>query len=792
MFLAPWFILGGLAAAAGPVIIHLMHRRRYKVVHWAAMEFLMQAVRRNRRMFEIRDVLLMLLRMACLLLFAVGMARPYFAGNGVTSYTPVHAVLVVDNSLSMEYTVLDRSLLDEARRRAEELIDTLPRGSRVTVLPTCRGDAPRWQVAYRNPEEARGALEAIGIVDRRADLASALAAAGEAARDLSEPATKRIVVFSDQQAINFPDRPPDALDLPCPVEFVSVPPSAVENAAVVRLASQDAVVTRGTPTVFVATISFQGPSLRNGVQVALAVDGSIAATRTVDLAPGEIREVEFPPVLLDAPAAEDGVGFAAVEVSLPPDNLAGDDVFTRMVPVLDRLPVVFVDQLGQAEDPAGNRYGETYRLRRLLAAAEGSTAASGNAIRHASINDLSRELLADARLVVLAGVRSPGEAAPLLREYVEQGGRLLLAAGGEFDPLPWNDLAWAEGEGVLPAPLKLVCVGEIPQQAQGDLEPFQIDFATCTGDSFFLEGVARSELEELYRQAWFFKAVEVDEQAAETALAPSGEAATGKANTPAEATSIDTSEGPDGRVPRWLTWGNSWQHAAELPRGSGTCNVLARFNNGVPFVVDRRIGRGRVVFVSSGVFRDWNTMTASAAVLYYDRLMRDLLYETLPHRNLGTGETFSLVLPDAYRDARCRMIDTQGDAHSIPIGAFDATRWGVFIDGFPRRGEYRVLLETTAGEVGVSGGSGEPTRRRGLRLAAFGPAEESQLEYADQETIARLMGKKETTLDSQAAAIGGLGRNGSEWWRWFVLAALFGLLLEMAFLAPRRREVPAP
>ncbi|MBC7351188.1 MAG: BatA domain-containing protein, partial [Thermogutta sp.] len=74
MFVAPWFILGGMLAAAGVVLIHLLHRRRFRVVHWAAMEFLLQAARRSRRMIELRDWLLLLLRMACLLLFAIGMA----------------------------------------------------------------------------------------------------------------------------------------------------------------------------------------------------------------------------------------------------------------------------------------------------------------------------------------------------------------------------------------------------------------------------------------------------------------------------------------------------------------------------------------------------------------------------------------------------------------------------------------------------------------------------------------------------------------------------------------------
>ena len=44
--------LAALVAAAGPVLIHLLNRRRFRVVQWAAMDFLRQAVRRSRRILR--------------------------------------------------------------------------------------------------------------------------------------------------------------------------------------------------------------------------------------------------------------------------------------------------------------------------------------------------------------------------------------------------------------------------------------------------------------------------------------------------------------------------------------------------------------------------------------------------------------------------------------------------------------------------------------------------------------------------------------------------------------------
>ena len=43
-----WLAIAGLAAAAGPVLIHLLNRRIFRQVDWAAMEFLLEASRRSK------------------------------------------------------------------------------------------------------------------------------------------------------------------------------------------------------------------------------------------------------------------------------------------------------------------------------------------------------------------------------------------------------------------------------------------------------------------------------------------------------------------------------------------------------------------------------------------------------------------------------------------------------------------------------------------------------------------------------------------------------------------------
>src|SRR5213595_2689988 len=73
------FAIAGAIAAPGPIIVHLLNRRRYRVVDWAAMDFLREALQRSRRILQWRDMLLLALRVLCMLLFGLALAQPFFA-----------------------------------------------------------------------------------------------------------------------------------------------------------------------------------------------------------------------------------------------------------------------------------------------------------------------------------------------------------------------------------------------------------------------------------------------------------------------------------------------------------------------------------------------------------------------------------------------------------------------------------------------------------------------------------------------------------------------------------------
>ncbi|MCH8039863.1 MAG: BatA domain-containing protein, partial [Nitrospinae bacterium] len=279
------FAVAGLACAAGPILIHLLNRRRFRTVNWAAMDFLRQALQRNRRMLEMRDIAILALRTLAVLLFGLALAQPYVDKNSILMWSmvfpaifvgvllfictaamwrapamrlaaflggaaafafaayvmtaklgmedtakkpydgsqPLHAVLVIDNSMSMAYALTGETILARAKAKASEFIKQLPEGSQVSIIPLCGSQAGISPKPIPK-EEAESVLNEIEVVDRSSSFVAAVNAAKRAS-ELETKLDKRIVLIGDQQMNNWRgmSKPEQFTGLP-EMQVVSVAP----------------------------------------------------------------------------------------------------------------------------------------------------------------------------------------------------------------------------------------------------------------------------------------------------------------------------------------------------------------------------------------------------------------------------------------------------------------------------------------------------------------------------------------------------------------------------------------
>ena len=142
-FLAPLYLLLG-GAVAVPLLLHLLRRRIGARLEFPAARYLLRAEKENSRTLRIRNLLLMMLRIAALLAITVAAARPVARWLGA-GHGPTALAIVVDNSLSSSVVVNGRPLLDQFKGMAKDVLSNATPSDRlwlVTIDGHVRGGTP--------------------------------------------------------------------------------------------------------------------------------------------------------------------------------------------------------------------------------------------------------------------------------------------------------------------------------------------------------------------------------------------------------------------------------------------------------------------------------------------------------------------------------------------------------------------------------------------------------------------------------------------------------------------------
>lgn len=206
-FSAAAFLLAALAAIIPP-ILHMINRQRAKQLPFSTLRFLKISVQKTRRRRQIRDLFLMLVRMAVLIFIAIGLARPTlsklrnFMGGGQSAIA-----IVLDNSASMGWIDEGRPRFEWAINAANQILNELQGGDEVTLWVTSGPRYPELGQVDRTHEKVRQLLGQIaqrGPTFERGELGHLVR---EARYQLlqSKAANRYVFVITDNQAVAWED-----------------------------------------------------------------------------------------------------------------------------------------------------------------------------------------------------------------------------------------------------------------------------------------------------------------------------------------------------------------------------------------------------------------------------------------------------------------------------------------------------------------------------------------------------------------------------------------------------------
>ena len=469
--LTPTLAAIGAGLIAIPILIHLLNRRRFRTVEWAAMRFVLAAMRRNRRRLRFESWLLLALRCAVLAIAGLALARPIgcadsalAAAAGAGREAGLH-VVVVDNSGSTAAPAgNDATVLDRLREAAAATVEFAGSGGgRVAAFAAAAPSADVVPAPVFDSDAAAAAVRDLPQTSSTTDLAGAMEAAVEAIETYAgdDPARPTLHVFTDNAAAALAD--PRLAELGPRAAAVAdvnwyVPDDPTSNAAVVALATGDRLVRRGFDVDLAGRVASFGGSA--SLPATWTVDGRTFDTITAD-ASAEPAAVAAPPSLADAVA--DGRAHV-VALRLPsPSGVPGDDERRLVVEQVRRLPTLLVEGAGGDASAAGG----VSLVEAALSPGGGAGPVDYVGVERIGDLELAGRALDDYRAVILDGVGGIGEAtAAQLAGFVRGGGALLIFAG---------ESTTADNYNTRLAPLGLLPGTLARRVSAGDDVPFALD-----------------------------------------------------------------------------------------------------------------------------------------------------------------------------------------------------------------------------------------------------------------------------------------------------------------------------
>ena len=328
-------LLAGAAAAAVPILIHLLSRRRVRRTPFSDLRFLEAVQAQQARSLNLRRWLLLMLRVLIIICLVLGVAQPRVSGLAALPEGARAVIFILDASASMQTQHQEGTRFTIAKETCAEMIGSLPAGSEVQVLVAGPAAEPLFAAWLPARGPVAETLGGISPTDGSFDLASALRAAA-AWIPSAKSAPVQIVLLSDlQQAGAVARRLREAvtqLQAAGSVQFlVSQVGEPVANGGVRNVRLPQRAVRAGESLQITAEVR-----LERAEQVfRLELDGRRVAEGVASGAAGMVGSVVF---ALTAPAA----GRLRGQVLKQSDRLPVDDSRPFVLTVWDQVSVLLV------------------------------------------------------------------------------------------------------------------------------------------------------------------------------------------------------------------------------------------------------------------------------------------------------------------------------------------------------------------------------------------------------------------------------------------------------------------
>lgn len=344
-FLNPLFLFG-LAAAALPILIHRLTRRKAITKRFSAVRLLIRSQQVMSKPQRIKHLLLLALRVLTVITLVFLMARPLLTEPGFLHVREDAPTLVIlDNSMSMGYREDQGTRYDIAKKAAREIIGRLK--GEVLLLPT---SSPHLEDRWMSREEALQELERKPLAINRGDPITALNLGNRLLNESKKPGAILIItdmVRGDWEGFDLSQL--GTISSETKVNFLRIgSPDRDSNVAVNRLNLIEGEAVAGVPARLEVVLSNFSEGTKD-VLVQLYLSDVKKDQKSLTLKAREEGMVYFD-LFLDRPGRIVGL------VRISGDRLPFDDVLPFSMNVREKVNVLVVDGDPRTSLKAGESY----------------------------------------------------------------------------------------------------------------------------------------------------------------------------------------------------------------------------------------------------------------------------------------------------------------------------------------------------------------------------------------------------------------------------------------------------
>ncbi len=498
----------GFLLALAPLLIHLINMMRHRRVQWAAMEFLQASYKKHRKWIWLKQLLLLLARIAVVALAVAMLAQLKTRDQWLSIFggRVTHHFVLLDDSYSMSDRVAGESAMDAAKRITADIVSratqedspqklTLLRYSQTrdaegrsrppggisndkTTLNTAGSAGPAGSTAAdfnAEPidsnfdvtlERALRTIEATQLAVGPRDALTVLKQLSSDSRD----DTKIVYVLSDFRQKDWGSPAELRQELGqiarsgTEIHFVNCSRSSEPNLGIVAIDPADETRAAGVP-LFV-NVKVKNFGVRSATKVQLKLQSmfypvdDVAKTplTAVETLKGHVDDIAT--LLIDQVGPGETVtrrvqiyfaqpGKHVVEATLPEDPVEADNHRYCVIDFPAGERVLVID--GRADEL------NAYFLKTAFQPLERSNTGIRPDLKPATfLRDATLETLNAYSAIYLLDVpRLDGRAVETLESYVQSGGGLAIFVGPEVNTSYYNQALYKEGRGLLPVPLGL-------------------------------------------------------------------------------------------------------------------------------------------------------------------------------------------------------------------------------------------------------------------------------------------------------------------------------------------------